>query len=121
MELDGEGQPERILVVAFGSDSAIVEVDSTHVWRIGVRSPHFRTLDSLGVGTSLGRLLALHGGVQGLTGEGGLFLLAEARCGLSFQLSAAAASGGDWQRARLRTLPDSTRVTRVLVVGCSAF
>jgi len=119
VELRSEGEPERILVVVFGSDSVTAEVDSAHVWRLEIRSPRFRTLDSLGVGTPLGTLLALPGGVQGLTGEGGLFLLAEARCGLSFQLSAAGLSGGDWQRARLRTLPDSTHVTRVLVVGCS--
>ena len=119
VELDSEGQPQRILVVGFGSDSATVEVDSTHVWRIEIRTPALRTSDSLGVGTSLARLLALPGGVQGLTGEGSLFLLAEARCGLSFQLSAPAGGGGDWQRPRLRSLPESTHVTRVLVIGCS--
>jgi hypothetical protein len=119
VELRSEGQPERVLVVTFGSDSATLELDSTHVWRIEILSPRFRTVDSLGVGTPLKALLALPGGVQGLTGEGGLFLLAETHCGLSFQLSASGGAAGDWQRARLRSLPDSTRVTRVLVVGCS--
>jgi len=119
VEQVNEGQSERILVVAFGSDSATVEVDSTRVWRVEVRRPGLRTSDSLGVGTSLARLLALPGGVQGITGEGGLFLLAEARCGLSFQLSAPANATGDWQRPRLHSLPEGTHVTRVLVVGCS--
>jgi len=119
MEMDNEGMPERILVVAIGGDTTRVEIDSGRVWRIDVRTPRLRTADSLGVGTPLPRLLALEGGVQGLVGEGSLFVLSQARCGLSFELSARGAAG-DWQRARLRTLPPLTRVTRVLVFGCPA-
>lgn len=112
-----EGQDERILVAAIGGDTASVEIDSGRVWRIDIRTPVLRTADSLGVGTPLSRLLALKGGVQGLAGEGHMFLIAQSHCGLSFELSAPAAPG-DWQRARLRTLPPSTTVTRVLVIGC---
>lgn len=117
VELRTEGQEERILVVAIGGDTASVEIDSGRVWRIDIRTPKLRTADSLGVGTPLSRLLAMKGGVQGLAGEGHMFLLAQARCGVSFELTAPAAPG-DWQRARLRTLPPSTTVTRVLVFGC---
>lgn len=117
VEMRTEGQQERLLVVALGGDTANAEIDSGRVWRIEIRTPKLRTADSLGVGTPLSRLLALKGGVQGLAGEGHMFLLAEARCGLSFELSAPAAPG-DWQRARLRSLPATTTVTRVLVIGC---
>jgi len=117
VEVRSEGQAERILVVALGGDTASVEIDSGRVWRIGIRTPKLRTADSLGVGTRLSTLLALKGGVQGLVGEGHMFLIAEARCGLSFELSAPAAPG-DWQRARMRSLPATTAVTRVLVIGC---
>lgn len=117
VEMRTEGEQERLLVVALGGDTANAEIDSGRVWRIEIRTPKLRTADSLGVGTPLSRLLALKGGVQGLAGEGHMFLLAEARCGLSFELSAPAAPG-DWQRARLRSLPATTTVTRVLVIGC---
>ena len=119
VETRTEGQQERILVVAIGGDTATVEVSSGRVWRIDIRTPSLRTADSLGVGTPLPRLLALEGGVQGLVGEGSLFLLSQARCGLSFELSAHPAPG-DWQRPQLRTLPPATQVTRVLVIGCQA-
>src|SRR5690348_17353400 len=117
MELRAEGQQERILVVAFGDDTANVEVSEGRVWRIEITNPRLRTADWLGVGTPLSGLLALRGGVQGLTGEGSLFLLTEAKCGLSFELSGPRAPAGDWTEARLRTLPAGTVVKRVLVVG----
>lgn len=118
VELRSEGQQERILVVAFGSDTANVEINKGKVWRIEVTEPGLRTADWLGVGTPLTTLLALEGGVQGLTGEGNLFLISEARCGLSFELSEPRSPAGDWPEARLRTLPKSTVVKRVLVIGC---
>ena len=118
VELRSEGQQERILVVAFGGDTANLEINKGKVWRIEITEPGLRTADWLGVGTPLPTLLALDGGVQGLTGEGNLFLIAEARCGLSFELSAPRSPSGDWPKARLRQLPKSTVVKRVLVIGC---
>lgn len=118
MELRSEGQQERILVAVFGNDTAIVEVDSAKVWRIEITDPGLRTADWLGVGTPLSTLLALDGGKQGLTGEGNLFLITEARCGLSFELSEPRSPSGDWPIERLRALPKSTVVKRVLVIGC---
>jgi hypothetical protein len=118
VELRSEGQPERILVVAFGSDTANVEIDSAKVWRIEIISPGLRTADWLGVGTPLATLLSLEGGVQGLTGEGNLFLVSQARCGLSFELSEPRSPSGNWPAERLRELPKSTAVKRVLVIGC---
>lgn len=117
VEMRGEGEQERVLVVAIGGDTASVEISSGRVWRVDVRTPKLRTADSLGVGTPLTKLLALKGGVQGLVGEGNLFVITQARCGLSFQLSTRAGAR-DWQRPQLRSLPPDTRVTRVLVIGC---
>jgi len=113
-----EGQLERILVVPFENDTAVVEVNDGRVWRIEITGSGLRTSNWLGVGTPLSALLALKGGAQGLVGEGNLFLVAEALCGLSFELSEPRSPSGSWNAARLRTLPKSTVVKRVLVIGC---
>jgi hypothetical protein len=113
-----EGQLERILVVPFEEDTALVEVNQGRVWRIEITEPGFRTPTWLGVGTPISALLALSGGVQGLVGEGNLFLVSQALCGLSFELSEPQSPSGNWDAARLRTLPKSTVVKRVLVIGC---
>ena len=113
-----EGQLERILVVPFEDDTALVEVNEGRVWRIEITEPGLRTSNWLGVGTPLSALLALEGGVQGLVGEGNLFLVSQALCGLSFELSEPRSPAGRWDAARLRTLPKSTVVKRVLVIGC---
>lgn len=118
-ELGGEGMPTRILRVAFSHDTVEAEIDSSRVWRIEVASRSLKTADSIGVGTSIERLLQLKE-PTGLGGEGAVFLLSPEHCGLSFQLSE---SGSDappekWDRAALAGLPKSTVVDRVLVVGC---
>lgn len=118
VERRAEGQLERILIVPFEDDTATVEVNDGRVWRIEIARPGIRTANWLGVGTPLSTLLALEGGAQGLTGEGRLFLVTRALCGLSFELSEPRAPSGDWDMQRLRALPGSTVVTRVLVIGC---
>ena len=118
VERRSEGQLERILVVAFEDDTAIVEVNEGRVWRIEITNPGLRTANWLGVGTPVSELLGLKGGVQGLIGEGNLFVITEALCGLSFELSEPGSPAGDWPAERLRTLPTSTVVKRVLVIGC---
>lgn len=118
VERRSEGQLERILVVPFEADTAVVEVSEGRVWRVEITNPGLRTANWLGVGTPLTELLSLKGGVQGLTGEGNLFVITEALCGLSFELSEPRSPSGDWPVDRLRTLPRSTVVKRVLVIGC---
>jgi hypothetical protein len=118
VERRSEGQLERVLVVPFEDDTAIVEVNDGRVWRIEITNPGLRTASWLGVGTPLSALLALKGGVQGLTGEGNLFLISESLCGLSFELSEPRSPSGNWPAERLHALPKSTAVTRVLVIGC---
>jgi hypothetical protein len=118
-ELGGEGMPTRIMRVAFSHDSVEAEIDSGRVWRIEVASPKLRTADSLGVGTSLERLLLLKE-PRGLGAEGAIFLVSSQHCGLSFQLSESGpdAPPENWDRAALGRLPKSTVVDRVLIVGC---
>lgn len=120
VERRSEGQLERILVVPFEDDTAAVEVSEGRVWRIEITRPGIRTANWLGVGTPLPALLDLKGGVQGLTGEGNLFLISQALCGMSFELSEPRAPSGSWNAERLRTLPKSTVVKRVLVIGCGS-
>lgn len=112
-----EGMPTRILTVPIGGDTVQAEVQDDRVWRIQVRRPALRTADSLGVGTPLATLLAIPG-IRGAAGEGALFVMSAARCGISFELSHADPRADGWTAARLRQLPPTTVVTRVLIIGC---
>lgn len=114
--LADEGQPARTLTVPLGGDTVVASIVDGRAWRLAVTTPGLRTRDSLGVGTPLPRLLALPG-ARGLTGEGRTFVIAEAPCGLSFELSNGV-KGVVADTATLRRLPRGTRVKRVLVTGC---
>ena len=118
-ELRGEGLPTRVMTVSLGATPVEAEVVDGRVWRIAVTEPELRTSDSLGVGTSLGRLLTLRG-ARALTGEGEAFVVSPAHCGLSFQLSEPELDvpEDNSDTPVLRRLPRSTTVTRVLVTGC---
>lgn len=116
-----EGMPERRLTVDFGRDSLEAEIVDDKVWRLDISSPGFRTADSLGVGTPVGRLLRLRE-ARGLVGEGVLVVVSPARCGVSFVLS-----GGiprrrvqAWDSTALSALPTTTTVRKVLVLGCGS-
>ena len=121
VELRAEGLPSRVVTMMVGDDTVAAEVDSGRVWRIEVTRSSPRTADSLGVGTPLTQLLALPE-VRAASGEGGVYVLSNARCGLSFELSGHGPGGlrAEWDIAALRRFPPSTVVTRVLVVGCAA-
>jgi hypothetical protein len=107
-----EGMPERRLVVDLGRDSVTVVVDSNRVWRVHVRSPAFRTADSLGVGTPATALR--RPGARVLAGEGAHFVTLPSHCGLSFRLR-----GVEFGRVRIPAeIPDGATVGEVLVVGC---
>ena len=114
--LGAEGMRERILHVPVGADTVAASIVEGRVWRLAVTTRGLRTRDSLGVGTPLARLLALPG-ARGITGEGRTFVIAEAPCGLSFELSNGA-RGAATDTAALRRLPRGTIVRRVLVTGC---
>ena len=118
-EIREEGLPARVLAVAFGMDTIEAEVDSGRVWRIVLSQPRFRTIDSLGVGTSIARLLALPG-VHGVIGEGALYLAAPVHCGVSFRVTDPVddSPASDWTLPMLKRLPAATVVTAVLISGC---
>jgi hypothetical protein len=114
-----EGMPARKLAVMFSRDTVEAEIVDGRVWRLAVLSPRLRTADSLGVGTSIGRLLQLKN-PHGMTGEGQFFVASPSHCGMSFRLAIAEAgpAPGDLDRAGLARLPRSTSVNEVLVFGC---
>lgn len=114
-----EGMPERKLTVALSRDTVEAEIVNGQVWRLGVHSPRLRTADSLGVGTTLARLLQLRN-PRGMTGEGKFFVASPEHCGMSFRLANAGpgAQRGDLDSAGLARLPKSAVVSEVLVFGC---
>lgn len=117
--MGAEGMPARKLTVALSRDTVEAEIVNGQVWRIAVFSPRLRTAESLGVGTSIGRLLQLKN-PHGMMGEGELFVASPEHCGMSFQLANAGpgARRGDLDRAGLASLPVTTVVSEVLIFGC---
>jgi hypothetical protein len=120
-ELGSEGIPESVFVLVVHSDTVRAVHDSGRIYRLDVSSPAFRTMDSLGVGTTLARLLR-EPGVYAGTGEGAVYVGTPHHCGMSFRLSESGGLG-DMPRdsigaAELRQLPPTTRVSEVLVFGC---
>jgi hypothetical protein len=114
-----EGMPSRKLKVALSRDTVEAEIVDGRVWRIAVNSPRLRTADSLGVGTTLARLLQLRN-PRGMTGEGRFYVASPDHCGMSFRLANAGpgARRGDLNSAGLARLPKSAVVSEVLVFGC---
>jgi hypothetical protein len=108
-----EATTERRIVVDLSRDSVSAVVDAGRVWRIHVRTPAFRTADSLGVGT-LGPALR-RPGAQVLFGEGATFVRLPTHCGLSFRLR-----GVEFGRVSTPAqIPDTAVVDEVLAIGCS--
>src|SRR6185503_369530 len=114
-----EGMPARKLTVALARDTVEAEIVNGRVWRLAVHSPRLRTADSLGVGTTLARLLQLRN-PHGMTGEGKFFVASPEHCGMSFRLANAGpgAQRGDLDSAGLARLPQSAVVSEALVFGC---
>jgi hypothetical protein len=107
-----EGTRERRIVVALGANPTAATIVDNRVWRIEVETPRFRTADSLGVRTTGAQLKRGPGRIA--SGEGAVFALRQNHCGLSFRVRGVSPS------AVWRTMPDSARVDRVLIIGCSA-
>jgi hypothetical protein len=107
-----EGMRERRMIVVVPPVTAVATMSAGLVWRIEVSSPRFRTLDSLGVGTTLAELR--RSSARLAAGEGGAFVTRSDHCGLSFQLGREPVVVSK----RLADIPDSARVTSILIVGC---
>jgi hypothetical protein len=115
---EDEGGKARKVFIALAADTIAAGIRDGRVWRIEVSSPGARTVDSLGVGTPLSRLLQMSN-PRGASGEGRMYVLSPDHCGQSFQIShfGLMPSGG-WTRTTMAKLPDSTHVIRVLVRRC---
>lgn len=112
LQYGNEGMPERRVTVGLGTDLLEATIVDDRIWRIEVRTPRFRTADSIGVG-SLARDLRRRPATLA-TGDRGVFALRRDHCGLSFQLAGVPPGRGEnWSR-----IPDTTRVALVLVFGC---
>ncbi|HEX7980083.1 MAG TPA: hypothetical protein VF461_15850, partial [Gemmatimonadaceae bacterium] len=121
VEYGMEANPESVTVLVVAGDTLRAVYDGGHIYRLDVRTPTFRTVDSLGVGTTLARLLQ-EPGVHASGGEGALYVVVPRHCGVSFGLSQTGelgdASSGDIGPAQLRRLPPATHVSDVIVSGC---
>jgi hypothetical protein len=115
-----EGMSQRVLVVAFGHDLLDAEIVNDSVWRLDVRSPAFKTPDSVGVGSPVGKLLAHWMAAEGVSGEGNFAVVSRIDCGLSFILDGKIPElrGRKWTEEELAKLPSDTHVKRILVYKC---
>jgi len=107
-----EGEPERTILVDLGRDSVTAVVSADKIWRVHVRTPAFRTADSLGVGTEITALRNRR--PQILMGEGRVFVRLPTHCGLSFRLGGVVAG----RTFSLALIPESVVVDEVLAIGC---
>src|SRR5688572_17141621 len=63
--LGGEARPVRMAAIDLGVDTVVADIVNDSVWRLSVTGRALRTMDSVGVGTSIARLLQWEG-VYGL-------------------------------------------------------
>ena len=105
--------------IDLGKDTARLEFVSGVLRRITLHHQAYRTADSLGVGTHVGKLLDMRNST-GLTDRGKLYAVAPAYCGLRFMLvnPAPAAPSVQSGRAALRRLAGETRTRELEIVGC---
>lgn len=115
----GEASP-RVISVALGADTVMLEGSNGYIWRILVRSPGLMTRDSVHVGSPIGALLQ-YSDLSPLTGSGYLYAVSESRhCGLTFRLSEPPSAVKDWTNTNLRELAPDVYVTRIIVHGCQS-
>ena len=119
---DGEDGYIRSLRLRVGAEAVEAEVLNGKVIRVTVRSPALRTARDFGVGTKLADLLREPGWEAGFA-EGHLFIWNRRYCGLSFELDFDPhndpARNPEWSQSSLSSLPASTSIQSILVLGCS--
>ena len=118
-----EALPERVMTVLLTpSDTVRATIESDSLWRLEIASAGIRTIDSLGVGSSLAVLLrSPNARARGLEGDGQLFVLIEQHCGLSFRIDlelGADQHRAEWSSTDLSALNGGARVDQILVIGC---
>jgi hypothetical protein len=112
LQFGAEGMPERRIAVRLGRDTVEGTVVNDKVWRVEVLSPRFRTEDSLGVGSTAGKIRQQPVQYLGY-GEGGPFISLPKHCGLSFELAGVKGFARSWNQ-----VPNTATVRKVLVLGC---
>jgi hypothetical protein len=114
--------PANLLEIKIGPTPVQAEIMDGRVWRVIVDDSPLRTLDMLGVGSSLSALLASPGARASET-ESVIYVTTAASCGVSFALDYRPRRGEDrdsWTAESLARLPQDARVERVLMSGCKA-
>lgn len=117
---DAEAIPRRQLLVLAGSDSLVVTVDGDRISSITIRGPTLRTSDSLGVGSSISRVLT-SGTASGFVGEDELFVMTSEHCGMSFLTDykpREVDARRRWTDKDLMQVPTQTKIVAVQVFGC---
>ena len=105
--------------IDLGADTATTEFVSGVLRRITLPHSTYRTVDSLGVGTGVSKLISLRQGV-GITERKRPYAATPAYCGLRFMLVDPAPAKPSVQsgRAALRRLSGETRTRELEIVGC---
>jgi hypothetical protein len=113
VDLFGEGMFQPVIEIYLGGvKSLVAEVEARKgftVWRIAVHDKRFRTVDGIGIGSTLGELKQRYP-VKMLGGEGAVPVAWVESLGLSFFL------GGRQSFIEPAKAPDDARITSVLVV-----
>lgn len=120
MHVEYSDGPARVLSFQVGSDVVVAQVERERIGLIEVSSPRLRTRDSLGVGTTLERLLHLPA-LRGHFYAGRMYLDAASHCGLVFELAAPSVRlpESTLDSAKLAGLPGGIVVDRLRVDGCA--
>ena len=113
-----DGIVRGTVVVSVNGAPVNVHIADGRVYRLTVTDPTFRTLDGLGPGFPIARMLDLPGAVV-LEGDHDLSVVVNAHCGLYFRITkpAAVQNLSRWSDV-VRALPEGTPVERVVVHGC---
>ena len=119
VQLDAKERPARRVSVLMGADTATLSVESGRVLGIHLTSRSFATSDSLGVGTTLKRLLGF-AQPKGYGVGGQLVVTTAAHCGLSFYFAGRfdGLPEGFKDSTVLRRFPPEALVDRVRIDGC---
>ena len=119
VRIDVKERPARQVSVLMGADTAVLSVESGRVLGVHLTSRSFATSDSLGVGTTLRRLLG-YAQPKGYGVGGQLIVTTAAHCGLSFYFAGRfdALPHGFKDSTVLRRFPPEAVVDRVRIDGC---